>query len=503
MSNVRLFPNNERTQRDDIVHEKEAKPIEIDCPPDVLSVVFLDGKHVVGGGYERRIRQWRVKDGGQVGQPMDVRDSTFNVAVSRDGKWIAGGTSTGWVFVWNSETHEKVVEFKGHPGDNVVVGAIDVSPDGTRIVTGSNDKTVYVWSLFTGERLLGPLAHDHWVVGTNFSPDGRFFATATWAHSIRIYDKQNGRILVDIPVMPNLTFNRCLSWTSDSKRIFALSIDGSIHCLDVTGGTSLSHWSVHSTLDVHSMAMAMNGAFIAASIGSSVSFWDTRTHEQIGPVIQHIADIESVAISSNYDLAIGGGKKIAIHSLCDVLSSSYFDDAPRKQEIQHNNVEKAGLEETHNSHHKILNGGPNELGLPRQLANSPPNGDQKRDNLVQSLRTLEESPSSKIACLEKSIEKLRDEQAEARRAANEKIDSLNDTIRSLRANLRVQEARSRVKTLSLDKVIDELRDQLATSQRTANQEKIGLDQVIDTLCADFRARDEGSGATTVTLIYAY
>ncbi|KAF8134383.1 hypothetical protein EV363DRAFT_1130017, partial [Boletus edulis] len=88
----------------------------------------------------------------------------------------------------------------------------------------------------------------------------------------------------------------------------------------------LSHWSVHSTLDVHSIALARNGAFIAASFGPSISFWDTRTHEQIGPVIQHAADIKSVAISSNHDLAITGGNKIAIHSLCNVLSSSYFDD---------------------------------------------------------------------------------------------------------------------------------------------------------------------------------
>ncbi|KAF8444928.1 hypothetical protein L210DRAFT_3054439 [Boletus edulis BED1] len=137
------------------------------------------------------------------------------------------------------------------------------------------------------------------------------------------------------------------------------------------------------------------------------------------------------------------------------------------------------------------------------------------DNLVHSLRTLEESPSSKIARLEKTIEKLHDEQAEARSAANEKIDRLNEIIRSLRANLRVQEVKSStsnvilfralpiaflltafikvVKKLSLDKIIEELRDQLATSQRTANQEKVGLDQVIDTLCAEFRARGESSG----------
>ncbi|KAF8554789.1 WD40 repeat-like protein, partial [Imleria badia] len=200
------------------------------------SVAFLvDGKHVVSGGREGKIRRWRVEDGEEVGMPMDAGNSVCNIAVSRDGKWIVSGTKSSLVRVWNAESHEKVTAFKGHSDYNVC--AVDVSPDGTRIATGSDDKTACVWSLSTGQRLLGPLEHNYSVAAAKFSPDGSLIATATWRRdSVRVYGTQNGRLLVDVPIQVNSPLNTSLAWATDSKQLFALSRDGNIHCLDVSTG---------------------------------------------------------------------------------------------------------------------------------------------------------------------------------------------------------------------------------------------------------------------------
>jgi len=91
--------------------------------------------------------------------PVEGR-SEEHVAVSRDGKVIVSGTSSGLVTVWDAKTHSKVTKFKAYDG---YVGAVDVSPDTTKIVTGSGDNTAcHVWSLSTGERLLSPLEHKSW-----------------------------------------------------------------------------------------------------------------------------------------------------------------------------------------------------------------------------------------------------------------------------------------------------------------------------------------------------
>ena len=245
-----------------------------------------------------------------------------NVAISRDGKWIVSGTTSGQVTVWNSESHAKTNAFSGHDKG---VYAVDVSPDGTTIATGSDDKTVCVWS-FTGQRLLGPLKHDWAVPAVRFSPDGRLLATATWGHeSVRIYDSHDGRLLADAPIRVNSPFNQSLAWLNNSEQLLALSRDGSIHCLDVSTGRILLQWAIHSNNSPKCITLASNGMFVAASANSSVSFWDTATHNQIGSVVHHPANIWSMAISRSYDLVLGGERKITLRNLLDTVPSHYID----------------------------------------------------------------------------------------------------------------------------------------------------------------------------------
>ena len=309
-------------------NQKEAKSIEIDGRGNITSIAFLaDGKHVVSGGDEGKIRRWRAEDGRGVGKPMNAGSSVGNIAVSQDGKWVVSGTTSGQVTVWNAESHSKVTEWKAH---RFCVGALDVSPDGTRIATGSDDNTLSMWSLATGERLVDPLEHDGWVVAVKFSPNGRFIATAAFGRDIRVYasDSFTVGLLVDVPVKVEVIFNQSLVWASDSKRLFALSRDGKINCFDASSGRTRSEWPIHSSDNANCIALASNGTFIAVSAGSSVSFWDTTTHEPIGSVVahKHTHGIWSMAISADYDLLMSGGSKITVHNLRDVLPSPYCDD---------------------------------------------------------------------------------------------------------------------------------------------------------------------------------
>ena len=342
------------------VHENGA--IKIVGQHIIYSVAFLvDGKHIVSGGAEGKIRRWRREDGKEVEGPIDAKSEVNNIAVSRDGKWIVSGTHSGELTVWDAESDKLVRRWDGH-GRWVV--AVDVSADGKRIATGSGDSTACVWSLSTGQRLLAPLQHDNTVNAAKFSPDGCLIATATWLRdSVRVYDSQNGSLLVDVPIRVNSWSNQSLVWVCNSKNLFALSLDGKINYLDVSTGTTLSPWPIHGGKP-GCIALASNGAFIAASAGPSVSLWDTTTHKQIGPIIHHTDDVMSMAISANYDLVIGGGKAITMQNICDVLLSSHHEevsalarragfvpnDKPqqmlREQGIQRVKAEKAVLEET-------------------------------------------------------------------------------------------------------------------------------------------------------------
>ena len=295
------------------------KPVEIGST-NGGPVAFVGDAGCIVGRDGNKIRRWQVNDEKEVGQPMDAGSSVCSIAVSRDGKWIAGGTRSGRVVVWDANSHEKVSEFKGHRDDWVF--AVDISPDATRVASGSDDRTVRVWSRSTGQQLLGPFKHNYHVAAVKISPEGQFIATATWK-SVRIYDSRDGRLLSDNPIDVGSGMNQSLAWVSNSKQLFALSRDGKIHCLDVTNGQILSAWAIHSN-NARCIALGSNGAFIAASARSSVSLWDTATHKQIGSLIHHQNDAVYMAISASNDLVISGGNKIILRKLPDINVSSDF-----------------------------------------------------------------------------------------------------------------------------------------------------------------------------------
>jgi WD40 repeat protein len=292
---------------------------------------LADGKHVVSGGFEGKIRKWRLEDGQGVGKPMEAGSGILDLAVTQDGRWIVCGTRSGEVIIWDANTNEKVTKFKANDGR---VHAVDVSSDRTKIAIGGDDKTFSVWSFPVGERLIGPFKHKNWVDAVKFSPDGRRIATATlYRDSVRIYD-DSGLLGADFPIRVNSGCDQSLTWASDSNRLFALSKDGHIHCLDVSTKKTLAKWRIHSDDEPRCISLAGNDKVIAASAHSSVSLWDTTTHHQIRNVIHYSHFIKSMAISPSYDIATAGNSVITLRNLYDILPSTYSDNVSNDARVR-------------------------------------------------------------------------------------------------------------------------------------------------------------------------
>lgn len=319
---------NENTASSSIIQQREEKPVKlIDVKCGIKTVELLaDAEHIAVGDDEGKIRHWGAKDGKEVGTPMDTGGVVWSTVVSQDGKWVVSMVPNE-VTVWNAENDEELV-FEVPNGLSMV--AVDMSPDAMKVATGFRlddcSTCVCEWSVSTGELLLGPFEHSGSRVAVRFSPNGRFIATA--ASSIRIYDSLRRKSHLDFQInSPGVSGNRSLTWASDSMRLFVLSHDANIHCLDVSTGTALFTWAIHDTYDFGlCISLARNDTFIAASAKSSVSFWDATTHKQIGSVIHHPARILSMSISADYVLVIGGGTKITLWNLRDILPPQYSDD---------------------------------------------------------------------------------------------------------------------------------------------------------------------------------
>ncbi|KAF8547030.1 tricorn protease domain 2-containing protein [Imleria badia] len=300
---------------------------------EIHSVAFHpDGIHLSSASADG-FRRWRLADGQEVGNQIGFM-SLNAISVSRDNRWIVCGTWLG-AGVWDAESQEMTVEVV--EGTNVL--AVDISPDSTRFATGTAVATRYgnkasIWDIVTGERLVHPLQHDGMIVGVKFSPDGERVATAC-RESIRVFDSYNGDQLQVITVMPAVTVQSRVTpfaWSNDGQQIFALSLDNKIKSFKVSSGIKLAESQIQ---DVVSIALAANGKFLAAIADRSVTFWDTSTLSQIGPVIEDTEKVWSIAVSPDCSYLATGGSygRITIRNLSDILLDAYgpFHVTPQQQ----------------------------------------------------------------------------------------------------------------------------------------------------------------------------
>ena len=257
-----------------------------------------NGEYLVTGD-EKGVGVWRVNDGKQVAR-MKTGYHVHSLAVSKNGKWIAAGTKRDMV-VWNAETYEEVIKY----GEGDYVLSVDFSPDSTRLVVVT-DCTAIVRDLTAGKQVQ-TLHHEDYVMAAKYSPRGDRIATATYDGPLRVWDSNDGRLLVEIKVT---AFNAGLLWSNDHLLVVS---NQKIEEFDTSSGSKVSEWPLPDTDEYSCIALPKHKQFIASSAKRTITFWDTSTHNQLPLTPQHPEDVRSIAFSpDDRILAIGGGGKITL-----------------------------------------------------------------------------------------------------------------------------------------------------------------------------------------------
>ena len=295
--------------------QERQDPMEIDVGGRLYAVTFsANGEYIWSGG--RDVQVWRVQDGMQMAA-IRTRTTSGCLAASKDGKWIAAGTHQGDVLVWNAKTHKQVF---ARNEDSCAISGVDFSPDSTRLVSASYNCTAAVWDIASRKKVhtLHPKGPG---IAAKYSPQGDRIATAS-PRSVRVYDSNDGHLLVDIEVTVATPFNAGLLWFNNYLLVIS---DGKIKHLEASTGTVISEWPVPDTVSSPRITTPKHGEFIAFSAERTVTFWDTSTHAQLG-LIQHSEDIASTALSSDDRFLAIGGKagKITIQSLSPITVSSIY-----------------------------------------------------------------------------------------------------------------------------------------------------------------------------------
>ena len=290
----------------------ERRDPEINHDGQLSATTFsANGQYLVSGG-EGGVRVWRVEDGEQMAR-LEAK-SVQCLAVSKDGRWIAAGSELGDVFIWSAETYEEIFT---HADDNDNIFGVDFSPDSTRLVSASSAGRASVWDVATRKEIL-TLRHEDEVWAAKFSPLGNQIATATRS-SVRVYDSNDGCLLVDAQVEVTPWYNNAILWSTTN--LFTVSHDR-IKKIEAVTGSVVLEWPVPKGNFSSRIVLLQYGECIAYFAKRTVTFWDPSTHTPLSD-IEHSQYIRSIALSpDDRFLAIGEEEgKITIKRLSRIVVS--------------------------------------------------------------------------------------------------------------------------------------------------------------------------------------
>lgn len=208
---------------------------------------------LVGGSSEGYLRVWDAETGEPIGAPIETAVgpvwSIATVTCSEHSVLVASGSSDGIVAVWNALTGELEGAILEH-SDSVFSVAMTTRSDGSPILaSGSIDGTVTMWDVISGEQLKQTIsAHNEPVysvaLGTR-AADSMVLASGAEDGTIRLWDVQSLEPLGQ-PLVGHTEAVLAVAFgtTADGQFILASSsADQTARLWDVqSGGLSAHHW---------------------------------------------------------------------------------------------------------------------------------------------------------------------------------------------------------------------------------------------------------------------
>jgi WD40 repeat protein/transcriptional regulator with XRE-family HTH domain len=239
----------------------------------------------------------------------DVRDTRFtepletiiSMKLSPDGQYLAVGSFSGQVRVWQLPDCTPVWSVKGHTR---MAWALAFNTSATLLASGGYRGRVRVWDAAHGHLLRTFEGHQGWVRSVAFHPDGNILASAGDDATIHLWNVQEGttgRVLTGHQgIIWSVTF------TPDGQLLASGGSDGTIRLWDGHTGASLSVLQQHAG-GVFSVAAHPDGGLLASGgEDGQINLWDIPSRRCLTTLQRHTTGTASIAFNPEGTLLAGG-----------------------------------------------------------------------------------------------------------------------------------------------------------------------------------------------------
>jgi WD40 repeat protein len=250
----------------------------------VLSLIFLQQKYE----WERHLlAMQREEDRGVPYFEAILRGSInylTDTAFSPDSRFVVtcgeatSDTIPGRIFftrveIWDTKKWDRrsVGNFDGH---DAWVTRVAFSPNGRFFATASADKTVQIRETVSPNRVKVLTGHENIVWDVAFSPDGLQIVTASGDKTARIWDVKSGKSVTDLRGHADIVHEATFS--PDGRRVVTVSKDKTARLWDVQTGQTLAQ--LYHEDDVLHGSFSPDGTLVlTASADKTARLWDSAT----------------------------------------------------------------------------------------------------------------------------------------------------------------------------------------------------------------------------------
>jgi WD40 repeat protein len=196
------------------------------------------------------------------------------------------------VEIWDTNKWERTSVFNGH---DAWVTRIAFSPDGKFFATASADKTVQIRETASLKRVTVLMGHEDIVQDVAFSPDGLQIVTASGDKTARIWDAKSGKSVMELRGHADIVHEATFS--PDGRWVLTVSKDKTARLWDVQTGHTLSQF--HHKDDVLQGSFSPDGTrVLTASADKAARLWDSATGAAIW-TLPHSKDPASARFSDD------------------------------------------------------------------------------------------------------------------------------------------------------------------------------------------------------------